>query len=514
MTEPQSVELSQLTVHAAGVPLLESTSASFPPGAITLVVGGSGSGKSVLLRILAGLVPSAGGAITWSGSVGRADGTALEHVGIVFQQFALFDELSPTANVRFAIDHRRDRSRAPRHSAAEWLDELRVPAGTRVAALSGGQKQRVAIARTLAADPEVLLYDEPTSGLDAASARQVAELIRDTQGHHGGTSVVVTHDFETLLAIADQVYLLDADAHELVAVEPEDWPSLAERMRPVPARREGAPPERWASRLLLAAASFFSGTGAALIAGARAPFDLLPLWSRPRWGLRFLVHYLRLVAGPSAFLYVFVSGGLIGYTATYFTFRFLPQEVYTKPLLIEDLLAAIGFALYRVLTPLLAAVLIAARCGAAAAADVGVRRYGDQIDAMRTLGVRPRTYLLTPILIAFLIGTPVLEWVSYEAARLASLVSFVATHPEQGPHFWAVHFQERLQAPELLLPIGTGWMLLKTALCGLGVAAIAYYRGLRPKDSARDVSDGITSTVLWSTLYVLLVHFLVAFWEY
>ena len=521
---PRGLVIRELTVQADQRTLLRNASACLPAERITVIVGGSGAGKSVLLRIMAGLIPPTGDVITWSGHVGRDDDQPLGRVGVVFQQFALFDELSPTANVRFAIDHRRERRQPAEQSARQWLDELRVPADVPVAALSGGQKQRLAIARTLAADPEVVLYDEPTSGLDAASGRQVAALIRRTQQTHRRTSVVVTHDYHTLLDIADHVLLLDADQQTLVSVERSDWPQIAERMQPVrqPASdSEGAVPisraHRWrghAARAGAAVSVFFAATGKAAAAALRLPLDLIPRWPRVRWGVRFLLHYLRLVCGPSAWIYLIIAGMITGFTTTYFTFKFLPFALYTKPLLLEDLLTAIGFAMYRVLVPVLATTLVAARCGAAVAADVGVKRYGSQFEALQTLGVRPRIYLLGPILIALIVGTPILQWLAYRAARAISLVTFTITHPDVGPHFWALHFDSRVQTAAGGLPEGTLWLLLKTVACGLGIATIGYYRGARPKQSARDVSDAITSTVLWATLYVLVVHFVVAFYEF
>lgn len=519
--------LRNLSVQAADKTLLHETSVEMPPERITVIVGGSGAGKSVLLRILSGLIPRSGEVIRWQGHVGHDNDQPLGRVGIVFQQFALFDELSPTANVRFAIDHRRDRSEPPAQSAKEWLRELRVPTDIPVAALSGGQKQRLAIARTLAADPEVVLYDEPTSGLDAASGRQVAALIRRTQQTHRRTSVVVTHDYQTLLPIADHVLLLDAEEKKLIPVDREDWTKIPDRMQPVPQterldQSKTAPALSRQARLWKrcrttaqeAAVEFFATSGKAVAATVRLPIDILPVWPRVRWGIRFFLHYLRLVCGPSAWIYIIIAGMIVGFTTTYFTFKFLPYTLYTKPLLLEDLLTAIGFALYRVLVPVLATTLVAARCGAAVAADVGVKRYGSQVEALSTLGVKPRAYLLGPILLAFLIGTPLLEWLAYRAARAVSLISFAATHPRAGPYFWELHFDRELISDTGWLPPGASWLLLKTIACGIGVAAISYYRGVRPKQSANDVSDSITSTVLWATLYVLCVHFVVAFYEF
>ncbi|TWU39276.1 ABC transporter permease [Novipirellula artificiosorum] len=523
------LRLIDLEIRAGSRVLITDTNVTIAAGKITVIVGGSGAGKSVLLRALAGLLPSDGEVISWTGQIDLGEPAAettrssnlAKRVGIVFQQFALFDELSPTANVQFAIDHRSDPKKPPLQSAPEWLDELGVPMQTGVAALSGGQKQRLAIARTLAADPEVILYDEPTSGLDAASGRKVAELIRHTQAMHRRTSIVVTHDYDTLLPIADEVLLLDSQQKRLLPIPKDQWARVPERMKPVQFDEQGVPeprPHSWATRYALLARravdDFLAATGSALATTVCLPSELRPVFPHLRWGLRFVLHYLRLVGGPSAWVYLILAGLIIGFTSTYFTFRFLPFRAYTQPLLIDELLASVGFALYRILVPVLATVLIAARCGAAVAADVGVKRYGGQVDALRTLGVKPRAYLLLPIVIAFLIATPMLQWLSFSAAKMISVVTFVAAYPSIGPHFWQQHFLRNLTSDTSLFLAGWKWVLAKNLLCGFGTAVIAYYRGLSPKDSASDVSHAITSTVLWTTLYVLVVHFVVALIEF
>ncbi len=214
-----TLRITDLQVTVASRTLLQDVHVEIPERKITVLVGGSGAGKSVLLRILAGLAPRNGDPIRWSGSLTHADGRPIGRTGVVFQQFALFDELSPTANVQFAIDH-RDASAPTGQTAREWLTELRVPAQAPVAGLSGGQKQRLAVARTLGAAPEIVLYDEPTSGLDAASSKQVADLIRRTSREHGQTVIVVTHDYENLLGIADQVCCWTANRKPCKSLRP------------------------------------------------------------------------------------------------------------------------------------------------------------------------------------------------------------------------------------------------------------------------------------------------------
>ncbi|MFG0288389.1 MAG: ABC transporter permease, partial [Rhodopirellula sp. JB044] len=263
----------------------------------------------------------------------------------------------------------------------------------------------------------------------------------------------------------------------------------------------------------------------------RLPFDAIPWVPRPKWAGRFLLHYLALVGGPTGCVYLLIAGLIVGFTTTYFTLRFLPFRLYTQPLLIDELLASIGFALYRILVPVLATVLIAARCGAAVAADVGVKQYGGQIDALQTFGIRRAAYLLVPIMGAFLIATPILEWLAFTASHWISRMTFVVCYPEIGIHFWTQHFFRNLTLPPdpqgnaawgsslpvlgwFLLGKGWGWVVLKNTLCGFGTAGIAYHQGITPKQSANDVSHSITATVLWATLYVLVVHFVIALLEF
>lgn len=532
-----AVSLRSFGVSVAGRELLSDVTLDLPAGQITVIVGASGAGKSVLLRVLAGLVGpydevirSTGELIVWD-DTDPSRPAARPRVGVVFQNYALFDQWSAEENVRLAIDHRADPTSPSEQSATDWLEELGVPAATAVGVLSGGQKQRLAIARALAAAPNVMLYDEPTSGLDGVSGRRVAERIRQTQRSHRRTSIVVTHDYATLLGIADQVLLLDPQRRQLVPIERERWSSVAESIRPLAKVVEeseaddGLPLGR--SPLALRVIGLIDervgqvgrGVLSCLHGDGMRWRDIRPGWMR-----HFFFDYLRAVTGPSAIVYLAVAGGLLGFTATYFSIQFLPYRIYTKPLLLEDLLGAIGFALYRILVPVLATILVAARCGAAVAADVGVKRYGSQIEALRTLGISPAVYLLLPILAAFVLGTPLLTAIAFQVARGVSVLCFTAMHPELGPYFWHPHFHREIGQAGVgwsggwfatgWASVGWTWVLLKSVLCGIGVGWISYHRGSRPQRSAGDVSDSITATVLWATLFVLVVHFAISLIEF
>ena len=515
-TSEAAVVLSDLDLEAGDKSLLEQAHLSVDPGEMVLLVGMSGSGKSLTLRLLLDLLPN-DGAIRTRGTVelfGEPAATAArQRAGIVFQDFGLFDEWNVRENILFGHDHRRrnrhDTTVSRDEVANRLTTEFGLPPATRVAVSSGGMKQRTALARTLAYDPDLLLYDEPTSGLDPAMSRRVAERIRRTNDEHGKTSIVVTHDVEALRQVADRIVVLDPITRGFRDVATEDVDDVLATLTTtgdddaVPRRRP------FAAR----AKSFLTTTGQGVVATVEALFYLIPRWPRLRWGARYLWYYLRLSTFGSALAYVGVAGFILGLIVTWFTFSFLPFREYTEPILIDRVIGAIGFALYRVLAPGMTAMLIAARSGAAVAADTGNRVYTKQTEALRSFGVEPKRYILTNILLAHLIGTPILLAVNYLTATLGSLMVFIAVHPELSTYFWSTEFFRDIETDGFFFK-GTDWLAAKALVSSLGVATIAAFFGLRPKASGRDVSAAVTSAIIWATLFALMVQVVVAFLEF
>lgn len=519
-----AIRLKDFNLSAGGKTLLKNSSALFPPGKLSLVLGCSGVGKSLLMRILAGLIDREHAAIRYDGDIlfekdGKADSNrdhSNQPVAVVFQSFALFDELTPAENIQIAIDHSFSRREAGQKSnAAELLAELGVPGDRPTSVLSGGQQQRLAIARAVGMNTDVVLYDEPTSGLDTNTAAAVAELIRETQQRFQRTSIIVTHDYAALKHIADHVVLLNHHEQALQSVAPEDWERLPELLG-TPPQVDGLAGSNKSvfARMAHSVAGAFAASGEFIEGLLLLPLALLPMWKSFRWGARLTWHYFRLVSGWSACIYIAVSGMIIGFVAQDFIFRYLPFRQYTEPLLIENLLHATGFSLYRFLVPILSTILIAARSGAAVAADVGSKQYGNQLDAMKTIGMDPWRSVRTPILYAFLIGTPLLTFLSYAVASLTSSVAFLATHATEGIAFWDAHFHKELRMPGSVFYKGTGWLMGKLLMCAVGTAIISWKCGAAPKQSAPDISKGVTRTILWSTLFTLMVHFVFSFLEF
>jgi phospholipid/cholesterol/gamma-HCH transport system ATP-binding protein len=207
-----------------GNPVLCGLDLSIERGRTFTILGGSGSGKSVCLKHMIGLLEADAGQV----SVAGRDVTRLSEsgwvelrcrFGMVFQGAALFDSLTIYENVAYPIrEHEswpesqvRDRVRSCLAAVGLAGVESMVPAE-----LSGGMRKRVGVARAIALEPEIILYDEPTTGLDPANARRIGQLIRSLQERLHATSVVVTHDMELCFAVSDRVALL---RHGVLALE-------------------------------------------------------------------------------------------------------------------------------------------------------------------------------------------------------------------------------------------------------------------------------------------------------
>lgn len=209
------IEIEGLKKSFGSKQVLRDVNLTVKRGESLVVIGGSGTGKSVLLKCILGLVPPDAGVIRLEGrpvtEATRED--FLARFGMLFQGGALFDSLSVWQNVAFRL--LRGATKRPKDEArAIALDKLkRVGLGPEVAdlypaELSGGMQKRVGLARAIAADPQVIFFDEPTTGLDPIMAGVINDLIRSIVSEMGATAITITHDMSSVRAIADSVAML------------------------------------------------------------------------------------------------------------------------------------------------------------------------------------------------------------------------------------------------------------------------------------------------------------------
>jgi len=202
------LELKQINKSFNGQPVLVDINVTIEDGKTLAIVGPSGAGKTTLLRIISGLETADSGTMIWNGQPPTAQALRKEGViGVVFQNFELFPNLSVIRNITLAPTLQGVDQKKADETARKLLDRLELVAQENAYpySLSGGQKQRVAIARALALNPQILLYDEPTSALDPLLRENVAALVNQFKAS-GMTQVVVTHDMDFAESVADTTY--------------------------------------------------------------------------------------------------------------------------------------------------------------------------------------------------------------------------------------------------------------------------------------------------------------------
>jgi phospholipid/cholesterol/gamma-HCH transport system ATP-binding protein len=213
------IEIDHVTFgYDASRTILNDVSLKFRRGKVTAILGGSGCGKTTLLRLIAGVYPANKGRVVFNGeTVDANDREQLYRLrrglGMLFQFGALFTDLSVFENVAFPLrEHTELSDTMIRDIVLMKLNAvgLRGAANLRISEVSGGMARRIALARAIVLDPELIMYDEPFAGLDPISMGVAANLIRKLNDATGATSLVVSHDVQQCFKIADSAYLMSS----------------------------------------------------------------------------------------------------------------------------------------------------------------------------------------------------------------------------------------------------------------------------------------------------------------
>ncbi len=216
--------------YEGGRTILNEVSLEFAKGQLTAILGGSGCGKTTLLRLIAGMYAPSLGSISFDGvRVDTHDKAALfklrRRLGMLFQFGALFTDLNVFDNVAFPLrEHARLDESIIRDIVLMKLNSVGLRGASRlqISEISGGMARRVALARAVALDPECIMYDEPFAGLDPISMGVTANLIRTLNDTTGATSLMVSHDVQECFAICDYAYLLSSQGRVVAHGKPVD----------------------------------------------------------------------------------------------------------------------------------------------------------------------------------------------------------------------------------------------------------------------------------------------------
>jgi ABC-type multidrug transport system ATPase subunit/ABC-type transporter Mla maintaining outer membrane lipid asymmetry permease subunit MlaE len=499
-----TISVEHLTIISpAGVTLLRDVTLSVAPGEVVLIMGPSGSGKTSLIRLLCGLLQREAGGWEVSGTL-RVGGDEIDLSqgdadvgGMVFQNHALFDDLSAGENLRIVADHTRG------HTSGDVLDLSRstgamlgdIDPAQSIMSCSGGQRQRLAIARTLLADPALLLLDEPNAGLDVRAAHRLVGLIRDLCRQSHKPAIIVAHHVGEFISLADRILLLDPHTASLRQLAP-DRQAIEAAMMAI-----GSPD--------MVETTDASPTGAVRVvppAVANPWLAPLPRRSRAYWFMRYFGEYMWLLfAAPSMLLYAVLGSAIVGFVTVWFGFNYHSFGGYLRAILHDETLEGLGFVLTTVAVPFNTCILVIARNSAIIAADLGNRVSGMQLQAMRNLRLPGRGYIIASIMISLVVGSLILVAFAMVSAFFTSLVTWHYLFPGQATGYWQENFFRKITDGHIMLTSGL-WIVVKVTLSALLGGGAAVLVGLQPLRSSSQVAQLIATAIITGVSLTLLVH--------
>ncbi len=511
--------------------LLDRINLRIPLGSVMMLVGTSGSGKSTILKLLAGLNSPLSPNIEMSGNCKILDVSILKEeypseirkqVGLVFQDFALFDDFSPKENMLLAGQALQENNLEDCflriEQLAAQLNIQNILEKEHVYDLSGGQKQRVALARLLMAKPQIMLFDEPTSGLDPLTAKDAAELIIN-QSRPDNIIIIVTHDYIPFLQYAERISrieILDGSSH-LYSINNTGKDSLqimqeiehclknaissSQEQLSLSDYRELKDNDFYCNVSILLKQIFIS---------MKFLFAFNPLSQFWHTKLRKKIFRFAIL---DAVIFIFLSGCMLGIISTYFSLSENLGELqrYLDPILFKQAISAIGKISFVVLCPLFTAIFMATRSGAAVAGYLGNIVLTKQLDAYKVYGLPGEKLFMNKIVISFALGFFGLSLLSFIGFNIASMTTVMSLRQTATFYDWKIAFYELLGT----WPFLTDWkyFLSKTVLSGYAVGLVSYWIGSRSKKSSQEVTFGITRCVMLNILVVLVIFFVILLME-
>lgn len=484
----------------AGKTLVENAKFTLAEGRLVLLVGPSGSGKSTIIKLLSGLLEKEAkpwrieGTLTHGGQTYDLARERCDIGGLVFQNHALFDDLTAAENLGIALDHSHHDDAALTEYLVDLLADI-DPHQT-IASSSGGQRQRLAIARTLLANRPLLLFDEPNSGLDPSTAQRLGILIQDLCRRMGRPTLIVAHHVDDILPLADAIYLLDSRTRTLRSL-PVDRDAVDEALLTVGAAQEEGELTPGASRSSDPVVS-----------------EMTTRWqgrlnshSSYRWFFRYLHEYFWILWGsPLMLVYIFSGAGIAGFVTLWFGFNYELLGDAIRSFIHDESLAGLGFVEGYIIIPLISCILMVARNNAIITADVGNRVLSSQFLAMRNLHIPGKNYLTAAILINTLIGALVLVGASLVVAGWTSFKTWEFLFQDQPFELWQESFfHSMLRKPDSAWR-NIFWVVIKVLLSGACGSWLAIQAGFSRKDSVIAVNYAIARSIVMGVTVTLLIH--------
>ncbi len=474
-------------------------------GECVVILGKSGAGKSVLMRMLLGFMTPNAGRIRVFGELPpfspyRQEPTQIGRLNALFQDGALLQDHTVAENMEIAVASRAKGAAGNRSEQSAQLIEQagldwNTVAGLAPAKLSGGMCKRVALARALASDPEALLIDEPTAGLDVHSSARIVQLLKETLRGKDLTAIVITHDLDCVEALAERLFFLSAKTGQLEEIDPRqtDREALAARMDeddppiPTPGKQESS---KGLPEIRRAVMDLLENVGSCLRSAGSAAAIPHPGDFTKRF-MQVGIHSL-----PLAAIVFFILGMIL----------LVESRMALSHLGMYNLLPEVLLESGMKISPFLVGLILAGRVGSSICAEMSLLRQTGQLDAMRVLGLVPERRLLAPWLWSALAAFPLLVLASQAIAGLgaAALIGLPFAGSEITPrYFWSEVFEKM---DLLRLFIG----MVKASIFGAVIVMTAYLLGEREQQGAGAAGKSITTAMVVSFVLIIALDFLIS----
>ena len=514
------VTLEGVSKAFSGRQILREVHLTVGVGESVVIVGLSGSGKSVLMEHILGFLHPDAGQIFISGKAicGVSEHELLNirrNLGMVFQGAALIDSLTVVDNVALPLTVGQAPADQARLEAQKQLRKVGIHETDLLlypAELSGGMQKRVGLARALITRPKVLLLDEPTTGLDAATSSQISNLIGEVQKQHPEmAAVTITHDYLSAATIADRVLFLDQSTGNIVEVldhhqinetrarlpdEGESQRAIRDQLEDFfddvnSVARSGMKP-----KLISWPAAFAEVMSNAVYTLGEASL-LLPQVNTPVVSPRLFARFYDI--GYKSLLMTCMSGLFLGMMlAIQIGFALADFNAYSA------LPKLVGNIVVDKVGPMFAGLLLAGRIGASVSADIGGKRLSRQHDALRAMGISSEQYWLNPIFWAIVCSMPILCLALELSAFVGAYGVSVAKSYVSGAEFWNTLYIN-LSMSELLFG------LIRTVIFGAAISLVAYAKGIQEKRDSEAVGRACTEAVVAASIGVIGIDFVLTF---
>ncbi len=511
------IKLTNVSKSFHGKRVLSHVNLMIEPGKSIVIVGLSGSGKSVLLNLMIGFLEPDEGTVEvyeqdWQEITSEECQQLRQKFGMVFQDAALFDGLTIEENIALPLEiHAKPGIKEKVESLLKEV-KLTQSAYNKPAELSGGMRKRAGIARALAVAPDILLYDEPTTGLDGATAALISDLIHTVNTRHKYvTAITVTHDYLCAAMVADRILYLDKETGRL-----EEW---TEKLNAIKSSYQNKEECQKKNRDWLEDAFKNKKTDEHEEAASRVKFRLIPyvkdgisegirligrlcaLFFQMGFPLRKkdLLHRV-FALGVHSFPMILAASFFVGMIGMMQFYEGIPDSLRG---FLEDmgkpLPATLSVVLLKILSPLLVGILLAGRVGSNISAEIGTKQLMKQIDALESLAIPPTRFLLAPIVLGLVMTVPVMSLLSTWAGNLGGYLIWIS-YGQSAVSYWTVGLAA-IRGTDIL------YVLSKSVVMGMIIGLVSYQKGIEPKKSAEDIANATTNAVLIASLFIVIFDF-------